>query len=336
MKKYLAVPLTLTIASALFLLLAGPLYSYHTLWTAQSTQQNPPTDYENFNFYHWATNLNPSADDLWWWVQDSALQSDVSTVVQNWSSAIPQLTWMAGDQYTWDVKFKYGTCGDPLGVACTVFTTWYYDINKDANYWLKAEVKVVSGVNFSPSGRRGALAHEVGHLYGLDERYLHPPGYSYGCNNNSGNLEVMDGMITNQSGQVVHCDGLEGPDSSTDDWRATYYWSSGRFIYYGPLPANGGYAATWQLEDRAWAEYEHELHFYWWNGSKWVQYRWWDRIQDVGTEYEYEAKIINVTVDRRDYPVVTGPGWHVVCGWPWYLKFNTVGDWVCSDPIHLN
>jgi len=324
-------------------LFATKILAYHVIYTAADTnaQWVTPTAYENFAFESWATTLGPSGDDMVYWVVDSGLESDVEDAVEEWELVIPELTWAEGDENNWNVKIYFD---DQCDIAATNVLVWNYDGDREANYWWQSYICVNPDDQLFASGARvAAIIHEMGHQYGLADRCYHPGGPAgypegfYACYNfATTSPEIMDGMKDNGQGLLITCDEIGYPYSNTDVLRAELYWSDGQFGYLAPEFCCGSvHTALFKWEDYVRAEYEHELHFFWWNGSQWVEYLWDDNIYQVGTHYAYNPGYIEYYIDRRDYEEVTAAGWHMLCGWAWFSKFNSTTDWECSSQIYL-
>ena len=169
------------------------------------------------------------------------------------------------------------------------------------------------------------IAHEVGHLYGLSDAYIHNPP---GCNINA--FSVMDATKLNGSNQVVTCDGLEGP-ALNDASSVASFWSTGElsdFVASHPY----GTLANYEWLDSAWSDLRQYLYWYWWNGSSWVNYLSQNKSDEVGVHRITEERLFLKTVNRIDYPGV-GAGWHVACGWPYFAAYATPGTWRCSNSV---
>jgi len=312
------------------ILTSKSVFADHFIWTAADTnaQWSSEEGYESFAFRNWTTILNPAGDDMLWWVIDSELESDFEAAFGDWESAISELTWAEGNENNWNMSIELEDCS--AGVACANILEWEYDGDREVNYWWRFYIYVDPDAHFDTGGLQAAISHEIGHAYGLADRYVHsPPGCS-----SYGSPEIMDGMVSTTQG-LVHCDGITGPYSTTDVLRAELFFSDGQYDYLSPYFCCSGYGAVFGWEDYVWAEYEFELHFFWWNGAQWVEYLWDDNIYQVGTHYAYNPGYIEYLIDRRDYEEVTGAGWHVLCGYAWFTKFNSTTDWECSGQIYL-
>lgn len=256
---------------ALVLSLTGVALADHYVYKAEDpAKQTSAPGIENWVFRWWVL----STTSLWWWA-DSSLHSDVNTIKNNWTAAVPELTWFeVTSETSADVTFKSGTC--PGGApACNSTTSYFYDSDRDASYWQKSTIYIDNNHDWTAAGKRGALAHEVGHLYGLHEQYLDSSGG--GCNNSD--TTIMDGGTLDGSGKIIHCDGLEGP-AAIDDKRVTAYWSQGEMSNFTASASGGIGTYTWT--DDAWADYRHQPKWFYYDGSQWIEYHSVNRTGDVG------------------------------------------------------
>lgn len=205
----------------------GVVFANHFVYNAQNPDnQIPGAQYtENSNFMWWANGWS----HVYWWGDPSAGDSFVvaaRTAINNWKAAIPQLTWSECivSEACADVKFRIGQCVSSGAAGCVMTwpepSSYLPDHYRLASYWHKHTIYLDS--DYYPlmvdSTKRGLLAHEIGHLYGLDERYNHSSPI---CNGNE--KTIMDGAWQENPpyGYVWHCDGLQGPWSGTDVPRVT-------------------------------------------------------------------------------------------------------------------
>lgn len=304
-----------TAAAMLMLLLASVALAAHYVYKAEnpSTQDANWSGTENGTFYWWSQSITSV-----WWYTDSALRSDVDVAKNNWTTAVPPLTWLEVSETDADLVFKNESCGG--FAACMAVTQYRHDVNiTNASYIEKARVSIDLNIQSSTSDRRFSIAHEVGHFYGLDERYQEDP---VACNNNE--ATVMDG---------IGCEpGLEGP-AEIDKNRVISYWSEGTLADW-TATSSVQYVADYTWKDRGWSEYEQPLSFYYWDGSNWVLYHNATKIWNIGVHQTTEDRTLEWTVDRRDYGAPAG--WHSACGRPYFWQFNTVGTWACSPAVWVD
>lgn len=277
-------------------------------------------------------------ENVWWhfneatyWSADANVDSDATAVVNAWAAAIAPLRWnKVPGSSTSDYLFREdaSVCGGVPG--CHRVTLWYAWPPYDANFIQRGEIIIDPTFTYAPTaGRKGLLAHEVGHVYGLHERYLDSLGQS-GCN--SSETTVMDDMHLNVLNQLVHCDGLEAPAAADTD-RVASFWSKGQMVDW-TASANGS-VGTWRWYDLGWAEHAQRLELWWWNGSSW-------QYADVYTDYYDRIGVHRLTEDRQlsqsyNRSALGKPvGWYIVCGWPWFRSYGVWGTWTCGPYIYLN
>ena len=164
-----------------------------------------------------------SPGNMFWWA-DSTIQSDVTTVINNWTSAIPELVWTPGfSEEDSDVVFKWTTCPPPKATeaACVTFDSYYFDNIRTGEYWTSATIYINPNEPWSVEGRKGAISHLVGTLYGLRQRGIEDiPACTLA-------ETTMDGLFFDPLfGETFHCDGSVGPEVA-DDTLATDFWSTG-------------------------------------------------------------------------------------------------------------
>jgi hypothetical protein len=123
-------------------------------------------------------------------------------------------------------------------------------------------------------------SHEVGHIYGLHERYNDTGGSPF-CNSET---TLMDGAIEvhDPLKSAVHCDDsvLSYDPATIDDIRAyTFY-----YLQPATLTYSQGVGSTYvvHFRDQNWAEADYALNFYWWNGSGWTFIEEWIVTANVG------------------------------------------------------
>lgn len=326
-----ALATTLGLVSAILGLGVPAVFADHYEYLAADlSRQRPLPRKQNFVNVWWAIDQYTA-----WWA-DADLEGDVAAVISAWQGAVPPLRWnQVGDPALADYQFLRdpGLCG---GVpACHGVTDWDEWPVENAMYNKKGRIVVDPFTPFAPTaGRRGALAHEVGHAYGLHERYLDRPGES-GCNN--GEVTVMDDLRYEPGpGYYVHCDGLEAPAAVDIDRVGAYY--SGRSPTWGKLTdwtaTASGSVATYRWHDLAWADWKHDLDFFYWDGLNWVYLGPGDHYEEIGVHRLTEDRTHQQSRNRLDYG--RPPGTYDLCGWASFRAFGEHGDWTCGPFVTLN
>jgi len=291
-------------------------YSPYIYLPQDSNQQRGDfSGVENYVFYPWY--LPGCQNTNMRWHADAQIHDAVSTALQNWHNAVPELTFQEVAQGQ-DVDFFVAEL-DPWGVnvdGMTVFTNFTYAATPDASYWTHAQIFIDQG-QWNQQGLIGCIAHEIGHLLGLHERY----GAGGVCN--AVETTIMDAMI----GKVQTCDGLQGP-SALDEQRIYDFWAKG----YRTMNASAcGTVGTYQWKDLSWAENYYLFQVFYSNGQNWVYYYGRNHVENVGTEFFYSDRMLQEVVNRQTYGAPAG--WHCACGKSYFPKFNTYGSWQCQSVI---
>lgn len=125
-----------------------------------------------------------------WWADPNnpSFKADVVTALGNWTTPIPQLLWQekpTPDPSETGVVFKIDHCAFN-SLSCAPVTNAHNYSPLNASYWWRAEVKIDPDHDYGSGARAAAITHELGHLYGLHERYI---AWS-GCN--AGELTILD------------------------------------------------------------------------------------------------------------------------------------------------
>lgn len=274
-----------------------------------------------------------------YWKADPEIQSEAWTAVYNWESQFPQLKWVQSQSDFAHVRFTAPQegCGGEIArvYLYNVDNPHYYDPARLANYWLYATVCVDTDVQWAPGGIVSALAHEIGHLYGLHDRYYGPVPPT--CNPNE--HTIMDTYIRQEP--YAHCDGLQGP-ALQDSQRVHLYYHTGDYLNFtAERDPDDLSVGEWQWQDASWAEERHQMQWYWWTGSQWIQYTQDHIRHHTGSHIDIEYpgyQDPSRTIDREDYPPPQGPPWptwHIACGDAWFAAWGTTGTWRCSNCVYL-
>ncbi|MBM3156156.1 MAG: hypothetical protein FJ004_02595 [Chloroflexi bacterium] len=282
-------------------------YSPYTYLLENPSLQDPNWyGTENFVFYYWvlpgcqATPIR--------WKADATIRNDVLVAIQNWTNAVPELTFqeVASGQ---DIEFKYEATSTGLPSETVYLEHWWMG-TQGASYWKRAKARLNPNANWTAAGKRAAIAHEIGHLLGLSDRHGQTPIV---CNQVE--VTIMDGMVN-----LLSCDGLQGP-SALDEKRVYEFWSQGT----GTLSGKGcGTVGTYVWKDLSWSEQWYEFDLFYWNGHTWVGYYSSYHTKDIGVHFFKDGIMLQETVDRQTYGAPAGL--HIGCVTPYFPKFNTYGN----------
>lgn len=300
-----------------------------TIYTAQDPEDQDQgiSGIENYVFW-----LPFQVDTVYYRISDNGDASfitDVEDALNAWSNAFPPGTnwyWApAGSLPFQDVHFRNEACPyAPSATGCIVYTGWQQDSDWNANFIKEVQIWVNPNYSWSAGARRGTLAHELGHLFGLDERYRS------GCNPDD--YTIMDNaVITNNV--VSQCD--TNDPTSIDSQRVTRYWgeegvSGGpvdiNLAPYGPELYHG-----WQ--DDGWAEYWHRMRLYYWDNAsgQWIEETNWYALYETGVHRETQSRVIGPGYYTPQHP----NHWYDLCGYGIYYFTYANAAWRCSDVIFV-
>lgn len=198
----------------------------------------------------------------------------IYAAIADWESkfAFPfnEFTDACGASQRMDVLDNAGwhPCGPPPIAACMVVPVgkWYYDSVRLGYYMDYARIWVnVQNFTWSPNGMRALIAHELGHVYGLDEQYVHDtqrsPG-SIACN-----YAVQS--IMNSNLVTGGCTGLVGP-TAFDSANAENFYVMGPTGFQHQLGAQQQYGGsgvllTWFDSSPSESAYTLNLQYIWGN-----------------------------------------------------------------------
>ena len=283
---------------------------------------------ENYISAVWA--LGEGGDELQWKTATSApssVKNEIRTAIRNWETAIPELGW--ADEPTtdddWDVEFLYKNCDH--GLASYIVRNWMDFGNRQARYWVKAEICVNSTVQWSGNGRLSAIAHEIGHAYGLHEGYIEQRGRAPICNNAT--MTIMDAGTS-----ARHCDGLTGP-ASYDTGQVHKIFREGEFLNFTATADADDEVVDFKWKDGAWGEIHHAQRYFHllreegqWN---WVEFRRENVVPDTGTHVDMPFPDPDAEVKGRIYRQSSWPYIYIACGHPYFDQFEEYGTWRCSN-----
>ena len=300
--------------------------------------------YENWIMYDWAVGNTGIV-----WNAPSAIENDVAESLGNWEGAFEELGWATSTSDV-NVTFVHQDCGRRRA-------GWFGPTDwrrvGDANYLDKATICISSTMQFSDTaghnGRVAVIAHEMGHVYGLEERYRH----GRGCN--PGETSIMDAVrqASATTTALRHCDELEGPATSTDVARVRTLYSKGSLpgltattTSHQELSNGEATGATISWEDAAWAEKEHHIKLFIYESTGWRQFTT-ESIEDgIGAHrdilgvpanaspklyelsHEFSPQKFSGTQGNERLPDVAD---YRFCGTPYFLPFNKEGSTNCSS-----
>lgn len=303
---------------------------------------------------------------LWWNV--SAPLSDVSDAIDKWkdNNAIPFLTYQqATSPETASIRLyrSFDPCGPGYenALGCNVAVDTYLDPDRYAAYAYANVIAINSRlVPSSGVSNLSVLVHELGHQYGLDERYAVGKLYV-------GQILFAKGAVCNKFERSVmnlvsasnpDCPLLEAP-TELDKQRVIAFWSGGdqnrQLIgeLRGEQLISGNGVGSWGIyewQDMAWSELNQRLRFYYWSGTQWVQYQKplgtlyeIDRMAYAGTHLYTEPRTIEWQINIMDYPnVPTGTTYNRSCIWAWFQAYGAIyggnkgwGNDKCSNEVTL-
>jgi len=331
--------------------LAPPAYEY--LDEDPDAQRTPDectsgcTLTENYTFWDWMDWWQDSTLD-WYCTPEPTYHACVEQAITNWKNACPKTQWAETlNPAEADVRFLLVDTilieGGPIA-AYALLHGWYDDEWQDASFWIEAEVGLDT-VNFSWASEdviTGAIAHEIGHLFGLHDRcYIEtdPDPHSV-CNPNE--VTIMDTALPlvwdpqEEKWWVLGlCDGLTGP-AQIDIDRVDSYWGEGELASWDaevyPLPPS---LLIMEWRDRGWSECHSNLQYFYWDGNRWVCYENICYDNDMGLHEDYPDDLGDRTMSRMNVPENFGAAnkWNCCCGWMYFKPWDVMGDWTCGPFI---
>ena len=320
--------------------------------------------YENFIFWEWAISGAAIA-----WKSDDEIKDDVKKAIKGWTrhDDIDELGWVEGDDANWDVWFRNG-CPDIASanppVAEIYFSPDDYWVSTPTHgdtttrYLTRAQVCVNPNagllVNNDYNRRLAAISHEIGHVYGLADRYdnslLNPP-----CNDEE--TTIMDAakyksVMFPPAYGIVLCDEIEEPLVNPDIERVKRLYSEGSLENF-TVKTDGTakpISVTFGWEDHAWAEEHHRLtyHYFDTKRGRFVEFHKREVRDGIGAHRLIEggkkAKMphkLNEEFSPEEYSGASGnvslpiAAKYKICGAPYFKLFNKFGEENCSSPVTL-
>ncbi len=229
--------------------------------------QLPPGYVINSEYLNWVDyNLWSGDTDSQWnrvrWKSDPTIRASVQEAILMWTSNVPGLRFLEVAS-TESVYFRDTTCiTDPNAFGCWTPKNYWTDPVRHATYVTRGEIKLNTSYTYSQYGRVAILSHEIGHMLGLDERYLasnYPSqGDPFGCNRNED--VIMDGMKL-AVGAWVHCDDKHWP-TGLDVTRTNEWWDQGKAVWL-PSGSDYGVQGRFYWRDEAWTEHHWNMEYLW-------------------------------------------------------------------------
>ena len=259
MVKYL---LALLLNAVILIAILLVVSAHHKIYTNEIKRLDPPKGYENYVFYDWVINNSP----ITYYVEPK-IRDDVETALESWMHKdIRDLRWATtSDPYVNNVRFEYKDCMNNRFGSVTYspgLGDWQSvgssDVNRRVNYLKQVKVCIDSDTNFKSTdtynGRVNTIAHEIGHIYGLTERYFDYKDEDKEGDCNDSEVTIMDGY---------NCDGIDKPQAN-DISRVKSLYSDGslRKFTYVKSRETSATSTVISWEDHAWAEKEHRIKFY--------------------------------------------------------------------------
>jgi hypothetical protein len=288
---------------ALAILYAGaserPAEGSHRAYVVENSTHNPNGS-ANPNLWGvhraWVIDGQPLRICSDWGQSYSSIPAGIRQAVEDWEEVLPgtQLgqTCPGSGGELW-IKRRSASSGFPINicggfVACVPFE-YAYDPLREANYPTASAVIWFDDQNFSftADGWRATAAHELGHIFGLDEYYMGDQEddgpEDVECNPNGPN-SVMNALSASGNLITGPCpNGSVSPTQRDIDLVEDFY--------SGNLPGSGDFQVTLlspsrlsvRFVDREWAEAGYQLFAYRWTGSYWANTgETWVRTVNVG------------------------------------------------------
>lgn len=214
-------------------------------------------------------------------------------------------------------------CSASVGACTTLFHRYDAARQGDCVYaapiWLNDQ-----NWEFTLASTIAVVHHELGHVHGLDERYIESPPSCNPYEQTIMDAAVSDGVYI-QSG----CDGYHPSDGDLSRERA----------FYDPDPAqqpliigSPSTSVTWQWKDQDWAEASYKVSYYHWNGTSWAYIRTDDHPYAVaygrGSRIGYIQRIF---ARPSGWPA----GWYTSCIQT-YNRIYGAKHWVCTPNAYLS
>lgn len=219
-----------------------------------------------------------------------------------------------------DIVYRTGPYGDwpcGSGLACAV-PTW--TSSRGGYYVSYFRIWLDNGFSWNYFGVRAGIAHELGHVYGLNEQYLDSQG-GFACNNSVNS--IMDTTFTTSA-----CDGSYSPWQIDLD-RAHENYVMGTAPFEPQNLASYKMTSDWMdvyWDDASPTESGYQMYAYYWQNNQWQ-----GPYQNVFDTYQvapgdpWAHGRLSRAFYRSWYQPVT---WYIAC---MYLNNGVIGNryWMC-------
>ena len=275
---------------------------------------------------------------------------------------IINLRWATtSDPFVNNVRFEHRNCSHDDEIAGSIyyapsFGSWRNvgssSVARNVNYLENATICIDSDTNFKSTdkynGRVNAIAHEIGHVYGLTDRYFDNKKENKDrvgeCNDNE--VTIMD---------AYNCDGIDKPQVKPDIARVKSLYSDGSLQNFIVTPSATTSATSTMVswEDHSWAEKEHRIKYYIYDEHGGWQMFGMKKIMDgihahrnmLGIQSGHKPYELSFDFDPEKFiwmnphkklPNIAA---YRFCGAPYFLPFNkeasinTLNS--CSKPVWL-
>lgn len=275
--------------------------------------------------------------DIKWYTAHTDMRTDMRNAIGDWST---QDTSLGIDWHPWtesSVESGSHVIGKPTSCpqtgyrGCIKVLSWSTMGTQNARYAFEMELYtsryLPPGYTFASNYLRGVIAHEIGHIYGLHERY--DDDVSQGCGADD---SIMNGGTT--SGSVLtHCSGIYGP-AAKDKIRISNFYLGDNYTLKSATRVGNFLNTTWT--DKARSDYSLRLQYKKWNGFYYAYQGQADVFTDVGVYDAIENRTIYGSYNVKD---TWGTGWYIICGKGWVGTDNNNNEKfteeTCSGSIYF-
>ena len=271
--KYVSLTVFCVLLSLLVSTLAWPALADHFVFSGQDPDFHQANSIGNrgpktFANHKWAlTPGSASSNSVSYYIDTSTIPSTppprasatpsvshVNTAIANWESTVDGLNWIeASSSGSAEMLIEFKFCGPAVG-SFNPNRRWYTDSIREARYWETAGICINSYNGWINEGAIiSAIAHELGHAYGLHEAYIDRGKNEGRCNPDR--RSIMDNLHNAHSG---HCDNLQGP-STTDRHFVDKFYKTGTLSNFTAEVDEDGNTVDFSWKDNAWGEVHHNI-----------------------------------------------------------------------------